>query len=104
MPDDSQPVEAGKERVDGEVYEYPFRVTDVHGEVIRDDLDNVPPFLNRQDIDILAGELEERFEDGIDGYHDQFLVQVLRKLPDSEWGRGELPDWIVPKSEAQENE
>ena len=104
MSDDARLLEAGKERVNGEVYEYPFRVRDFHGEVIRDELDNVPPFLNRQEIDILAGELEDRFEDGIDGYHDQYLVEVLRKLPDSQWGRGELPEWIVRSTEDSRDE
>lgn len=85
----------GQEEIDGETYEYPYRVEDFHGEVIREELDNVPSFLNSEEIDILASELEKRLEDGINGYSDQILVEVLKKLPDAEHGRGNLPDWIV---------
>lgn len=91
---------AGEQAVDGEVYEYPFRVADFHGEVIRDDLDTIPPFLNQMEIDVLASELESLFEDGIDdGFREQTLVEVLRKLPDAEYGRGALPAWIVKESD-----
>lgn len=85
----------GKTRVNGEVYEYPYRVEDFHGEVIADELDTVPPFLNQEEIDVLASDLEERLDtDDISGYRPQVLASVLAKLPDSEHGRGGTPDWI----------
>jgi len=90
---------AGEEVVDGELYEYPFRVEDFHGELIQDELDTIPPILNQMEIDILASELEDLFEDGIDGRREQILVEVLRKLPDSEYGRDALPAWIVRSSD-----
>jgi len=90
-----QETKPGQEVINGHVYDYPYSVEDWHGNTIRDGLDNTPPFLNTEEIDILASELEDRFEDGIGGYRDQVLVGVLKKLPDSEHGRGELPDWIV---------
>jgi hypothetical protein len=93
----------GKEAVDGEVYEYPFRVVDFHGEIVREELDNVPPFLKSHEIDVLSKELEERFKDGIDdSLNEQLLVEILRKLPDSEYGRDALPAWIVRESDETE--
>ena len=90
----------GQQEVDGEVYEYPFRVVSFHGELIRDELDTIPPFLNQREIDVLASELETRFQNGIDdGMAEQTLVEVLRKLPDTEYGRDALPAWIVRDSD-----
>lgn len=93
-------LKAGQQEVDGDVFEYPFRVQDYHGETVREGLDTIPPFLNQEEIDILASELADRFEDGIDdGHREQVLIEVLRKLPDREYGRDALPAWIVRRSE-----
>jgi len=91
----SEPQHAGpgEEIVDGELYEYPFHVSDFHGNVIRRDLDNVPPFLNREEVDILSSELEHLLEgEEVGIYRRSILRDVLRKLPDSEHGRGNAPD------------
>ena len=73
-----------------EAYERPYRITDWHGEVVADELDDVPPLLNQEEIDVLASYLEEQSLD------DQRLVSVLAKLPDFEWGRDELPEDFRP--------
>jgi hypothetical protein len=98
MVSDQQTAGPTEAIVDGEVYEYPFKVADYHGETVRDNLDTIPPFLNQQEIDTLAQALEDRFEDGIDGTEGQILAEVLCKLPDRQNGRGRLPSWIVKDS------
>lgn len=88
----------GVEQIDGETYEYPYRVEDFDGAVIRDDLDNVPPFLNQEQIDVLAGHLEETIESaGLLDYRESVLASVLAALPDSDYGRGGTPDWLVQR-------
>jgi len=90
---------AGIVQIDGTEYEYPYRVTDFHGEVIRDDFDNVPPFLNQEQVDILTRVLIELLEAGEFGcYHTQVLESVVSDLPDSEYGRAGSPEeWEVEK-------
>ena len=39
---DCQTATPGEEIVDGEVYEYPYRVEDFNGEIVRDGLDSIP--------------------------------------------------------------
>ena len=87
----------GIAQIDGTEYEYPYRVTDFHGEVIRDDLDSVPPFLDQEQVDILASALIDQLEAGEFGeYRTQCLASVVEALPDSEHGRGSVPkDWVV---------
>jgi hypothetical protein len=86
---------AGIAQIDGTEYEYPYRVTDFHGEVIRDDLDNVPPFLDQEQVDILTLVLIEQLEAyELECYPTQVLESVVRDLPDSEYGRRSVPeDW-----------
>jgi len=88
---------AGIERIDGEDYEYPYRAEDFGGRVIRDDLDTIPPFLDQEQIDILTSELIDLINvGGTENYHMQVLATVVEDLPDSEHGRGSVPDcWEV---------
>lgn len=98
MTDETLPpteTRAGVEQIDGTEYEYPYRVEDWHGRVVADDLDTIPPLLNQEQVDILASELEDILAaGGITGFHGQTLATVLRDLPDSEYGRGGLPERI----------
>lgn len=98
MTDETLPPTAtppGIAQIDGTEYEYPFYVTDIHGEVIRDNLDIVPPFLGQEQVDILASALIDQLEAGEYGqYRTQCLASVVEALPDSEYGRGSVPeDW-----------
>lgn len=74
--------------------EWPFRVVDFHGEDVSPELDVVPPFLNQEEIDELASHLEKST------ITDESVVSALRKLPDSEYGRGELPDNFRPSCQS----
>lgn len=67
-------------------YEYPFRITDFHGEVVADELDTVPPLLTQEEIDLLAAHLEDT------EITDTAVWSALQKLPDIEAGRGEVGD------------
>jgi hypothetical protein len=86
---------AGTEQIAGTVYEYPYRVEDFDGTVIRDDLDRVPPFLNQEEMDTLSSVLSDMIGDHeveLSRYQLDILVDVLAKLPDSEWGRDSVPE------------
>lgn len=86
MPSDTyrDTIKAGEDVFRGEVYEYPFRVTDFHGEVIRDDLDTIPPLLNQEEVDTLVSHV-------LDGLvYDTAVADAVKKLPDSEGGRGDV--------------
>lgn len=67
-------------------YEYPFRVTDFHGEVVADELDNVPPLLNQEEIDLLASHLSRTTITSVE------VWSAFKKLPDSHYGVGEPGD------------
>jgi len=70
--------------------ERPYRITDFHGEVVADELDDVPPLLSQEETDTLAAFLEDQ------DLSDAALVSALRKLPDIEHGRGQLPAGFRP--------
>jgi len=89
---------AGVEEIDGDRYEYPYRAEDFDGAVIRDDLDTVPPFLNQEQVDVLAAHLEATIESAeLLDYRESVLASVLAALPDSEYGRGGTPEWLVQR-------
>lgn len=86
---------AGIEQIDGDEFEYPYRVTDHHGETIAKDLDTVPALLNQEQMDNLAAHIEDVLdEEGVESYQNQVIASVLRDLPDTEYGRGGTPDWL----------
>lgn len=67
-------------------YEYPFHITDFHGEIVAEGLDNIPPLLDQEEIDLLAAHLEDSEITSV------AVWSALRKLPDGEYGAGELGD------------
>lgn len=69
-------------------YEYPFRITDYHGEVVADGLDNVPPLLNQEEIDTLSAHLTDTV------IYDTAVADALKKLPDYEGGVGDVPPGV----------
>lgn len=91
----------GVEVFDGVKTEYPYRVEDADGQVVFRDLDVAPPPLNTEEIDVVSSNLEKLIRlDQVDEYDADVIRSALRKLPDGEHDRGELPESIDDQGEA----